>query len=338
MTQETRPTGSNAGAIGLLLFGITSGVALDFCGKWLLADYSLVQFVFLRTLFGALIMLGLARQMGGLARLKTRRLPWHLLRAALGTGAMFGFFYGLSRIPLVDTFAIGFTAPLFTTMLAAIVLRDHVGWRRWLAVLIGFGGALVVLRPGLGMLSWASIAVLFGALSYAGLSILARKLADTESSYALSMYALIGPLAVSALLLPDNWTAPTPVGWFGFVLAGLFSALAWIGLVGGYRRASPALLAPFEYTALVWAALGGYFIWGEVPDRWVVIGAAIIVASGLFVAFREMRSHLTAPVRYARGMTTSVAAAQEHPERFRCALNLLLVCRSSRGQNTAFGY
>ncbi len=314
MTLPQQPTGSNARAIGLILFGITAGVGLDFCGKWLLVDYSLSQFVFLRSVFGALIMLTLAHRLGGLRSLRTQRIGWHLLRAALATGAMFGFFYGLARIPLVDAFAIGFTAPLFTTALAPL-LGDRVGLRRWAAVLFGFAGALVVLRPGAGMLSWASIAVLAASFFYACMAILARKLADTESSYALSTYSLIGPMLVAAVLLPGQWTPPTTTGWLGFALAGVFSACAWIGLVGGYRRAPPALLAPFEYTALIWGTLGGYFIWGEVPDRWVLIGAGMIAASGLFVAYREMRTHLTSPVRYFRAMTGSAAAAQEHPEK-----------------------
>ena len=299
----------------MLLFGITAGVGLDFCGKWLLVEYSLAQFVFLRTLFGIAVMLAVAKPMGGFRNLRTSRLRWHLLRAALGTGAMFGFFYGLARIPLVDAFAIGFTAPLFTTALAAWVLGDAVGWRRWLAVLFGFCGAVVVLRPGLGVLSWASLAVLAGAFFYAWMAILARKLADTESSYALSMYALLGPIIVGGLLLPGQWSTPTPLAWFGFALAGICSALAWIGIVGGYRRASPAILAPFEYTALLWGTLGGYFIWHEVPDQWVMLGTMMIVGSGLFVAYREMRTHLTSPVRYFRVMTSSAAAAQEHPEK-----------------------
>jgi drug/metabolite transporter (DMT)-like permease len=314
MTQTTLPSGSNTRAIGLLLFGITAGVGLDFCGKWLLVDYSLSEFVFLRSIFGAVIMLALANKLGGLGSLKTRRIGWHLVRAVLATAAMFGFFYGLSQIPLVDCFAIGFTAPLFTTALAPLFLGDHVGWRRWSAVLFGFAGTLVVLRPGLGMLSWASLSVLAAAFAYACMSILARKLADTESSYALSTYSLIGPMAVAAILLPGQWATPTTNAWLGFALAGLFSACAWIGLVGGYRRAPPAVLAPFEYTALIWGTLGGYFIWGEIPDRWVLIGAGMIAGSGLFVAYREMRAHLTSSARYLRVMTTSAAAVQEHPE------------------------
>ena len=307
MVKETDKDATGT-AVAYLLLGVAGGLGLDLCAKGLLADYSLEQFVFLRSFVGLGIFLLLARQFGGFRSLFTRRWPWHVLRMLLACGAMFGFFYGLARMPLVDALTLGFTAPLMVTALSVPMLGEHVGWRRWTAVSIGFVGVLIILRPGSGEFSPAAMAVLFAAFCYASLAITARKLAGTESSYALSVYAVVGPLLISAGLVgKGSWQAPDANGWLLFLLAGSCSVIAWIGIIGGYRRAAPALLAPFEYTALVGGAVAGYLIWDEIPDRWVVIGATIIIASGLFVVYREVGNALS--TRYLRALTAGAAAA-----------------------------
>ncbi len=288
MIQETNDD-SVVAAVAWLLLGVAGGLGLDLCAKQLLVTYSLYQFVFLRSLVGLAIFLLLARQFGGVRSLATQRWKWHLLRTALACGTMFGFFYGLSRMPLVNALTLAFTAPLIVTALSPSFLGEHVGWRRWTAVLIGFSGVLLILRPGAGLLSMASIAVLIAAFCYACLALTARHLGKTESTFSLSVYVIVGPLLTSGALSIDGaWQVPDALGWLLFVLAGACSVIAWIGIIGGYRRASPSLLAPFEYTALIGGAIAGYLIWDEVPDRWVVAGALIIIASGLFVVYREI--------------------------------------------------
>lgn len=264
--------------------------------------------MFLRSVFGLLTFLLIARWYGGLSGLKTERWRWHLLRTILACMTMFGFFYGLSKMPLVNTLTLAFTAPLIVTALSVPVLGEQVGWRRWTAVIIGFLGVLVVLRPGSGLLNIASIAVLIAAAGYAGLALSARKLAATESTFALSVYVIVGPLLASAAVLPGNYSAPTASGWGFFILAGLCSAAAWVGIVGGYRRASPVVLAPFEYLALIGGAVAGYLIWDEVPDRFVILGGSIIISSGLYVVYRETGAD-TPSVRYLRAFTAGAAAA-----------------------------
>lgn len=306
MVQETdnAPVG---GAIALILLGVMGGLGLDLCAKAILETYPLEQFVFLRSLIGIVLFLMLARQFGGLKSLATRRWRWHLLRTLLACGAMFGFFFGLSRMPLIDALTLGFTAPLIMTALSVPLLGEHVGWRRWLAVLAGFAGVLMILRPGTGTLSFAALSVLFAALCYACLAITARKLADTESTFGLSVYVIAGPMLISGLLSMDgDWVAPDRAGWTLFLAAGACSVIAWIGLVGGYRRAPPALLAPFEYTALIAGAAAGYLIWDEVPDRWVVAGALVIIASGLYIVYREVGA--AGSIRYLRALTASGSA------------------------------
>lgn len=288
MIQETQQDSVRV-AVAWLLFGVAGGLGLDLCAKALLQSYSLNQFVFLRSVIGLLIFLLLARQLGGLRNLKTTRWRWHLFRTLLATAAMFGFFYGLSKMPLVNALTLAFTSPLIVTALSVPVLGEHVGWRRWTAVVVGFGGVLLILRPGAGMLSLASIAILIAAICYAGLALTSRHLGRTENSFSLSFYSTAGPMFVAGILsLESPWIAPDTNDWILFLIAGACSVIAWIGIVGGYRRASPALLSPFEYTALVGGAIAGYFIWGEVPDKWVITGALIIIASGIYVVYREI--------------------------------------------------
>lgn len=295
-------------AIAYLLMGVAGGLGLDLCAKEILRSYSLEQFVFLRSLIGVVIFLLLARQFGGAESLKTRRWGWHLLRTALAVGAMFGFFYGLSRMPLVNALTLGFTAPLIVTALSMPLLGEHVGWRRWAAVTVGFIGVLIILRPGAQAVTIGHLAVLFAAFCYACLAVTARKLATTETSYSMSVYVVVGPLLVAMFLMGSSgWSPPSTVGWILFIGAGTCSVVAWIGIIGGYRRASPAMLAPFEYTALVGGAIAGYVFWNEVPDRWVILGAAVIIASGLFVVYREIGG--TISNRYLRVFTSSSVAA-----------------------------
>ncbi|MEM7503203.1 MAG: DMT family transporter [Pseudomonadota bacterium] len=299
---------SFATAVAYLLFGVACGLGLDLCAKWLLATYSLEQFVFLRSVLGLLTFLLIARWYGGLKSLRTTRWEWHLLRTLLACCTMFGFFYGLSRMPLVNALTLAFTAPLIVTALSVPFLGEHVGWRRWMAVIAGFAGVLIVLRPGAGIVDLASIAVLIAAAGYAGLALTARKLAATESTFALSTYVIAGPMLASAFVLPGNYEPPDAAGWGLFALAGLCSAGAWVGIVGGYRRAAPAILAPFEYTALIGAAIAGYLIWDEVPDRYVVLGGTVIILSGLYVVYREIGGNVLS-TRYLRAFSAGAAAA-----------------------------
>ncbi len=294
-------------AIAFLMFGVTAGLCLDLCAKALLQTYSLNQFVLLRSLIGLMMFLSLAPRFGGLGNLRTSRWAWHLLRTVLAAGSMYGFFYGLARMPLVNALTLAFTAPLMVTAMSMPLLGEQVGWRRWTAVLLGFAGVLLIVRPGVEGFTAASFAVLLAGFCYALLAITARKLADTESSYSMSVYVIAGPLITAAVAgLGESWRVPDGVGWMLFVLAGACSVCAWIGIVGAYRRAPPALLAPFEYSAIVGGTVAGYLIWNETPGWNVLVGASVITASGIFVAYREINRSVSA--RYLRAATAAVTA------------------------------
>jgi drug/metabolite transporter (DMT)-like permease len=276
-------------AIGWILLGVTGGLCLDLCAKEILRTYSLEEFVLMRSIIGVVIFLAMApRFFGGFQMLRTSRWKWHVLRSLLACGAMFGFFYGLSQMPLVNALTLGFTAPLMVTALSVPFLGEPVGWRRWLAVIVGFLGTLVILQPGGGDFSFASVAILIAAFCYACQAITARYL-STESILSLSTYVVVGPTLVALGLMNDgNWRMPDTAGWILMAGAGVCSVIAWIGFISGYRKSSPSILAPFEYIALIGGAIAGYFIWDEVPDRWVIFGGLIIISSGVYVVYREI--------------------------------------------------
>lgn len=274
-------------AAAWMMFGVSSGLALDLCAKEILQTYSLNQFVLLRSAIAVALLLAVAPRFGGYDALRTQRAWWHVLRSFLAVGAMFGFFYGVANMPLVNALTLGYTAPLMVTALAAVLLGEPVGWRRWTSVIIGFVGVLIMLRPGSGELSFAAIAVLIAAFCYACQAITARKLGDTESTLSLSFYVVVAPMIVAVLFADrGDWLTPDLTGWILIVGAAVCSIGAWVGLVNGYRSVSPAAVAPLEYAALVAGAIAGYLIWDEVPGGRVVLGAIIIVASGLFVMYR----------------------------------------------------
>ena len=158
-------------------------------------------------------------------------------------------------------------------------------------VIVGFIGVLVMLRPGQQALSFAEVAVLIAAACYASQAITARKLSGTESTLSLSLYIIVGPLVVTIIFIDgDAWITPDATAWALMTAAAVGSVIAWIGFINGYRAVSPATLAPLEYIALIGGAVAGYLIWDEVPDRWVLAGAVIIVASGLFTVYRSEAS------------------------------------------------
>ena len=290
-------------ALSYLLLGEFSGLALDISAKYILQQYSLVQFIFIRSLIATLIFLLICPWYGGLSSIKTKKWRWHLLRAFLSIVAMFGFFYGISRMPLVNTVTIVYIAPIIVTALSSSLLSEKVGWPRWIAVIAGFSGALIILRPGAESNVEASIAVFASAIAFALLAITARKMAKTESVIAMSVYVLIGPMIAAVFFLPNNYISPEGSDWFIFLFAGIASVFTWIGYINAYKRYSPVSLAPFEYLALIGAAIAGYYLWNEVPDKYVLIGASIIIASGIFIARREIEKSNSNS--YMRGFRSS---------------------------------
>lgn len=267
--------------------GVLCMVGLDVSARMLLADYGLWQLVFLRCAFSALFILAFALRTGGPDAIRMQRPRWHLLRSLLMVGSMTAFFYALPRIPLADLLTLAFVAPLVVTALSRPLLGEAVGPWRWAAVLAGFAGVLILLRPGTAVFQPAGFLALGGAGLYALLSLTARKLSGSESTTALSLYLFPAPMCVGLVGSVWQWQMPDLAGWSLFAACGLFGGLAFVLINAGFRHAPAAVLVPFEYTGLIWAAAAGYVFWGEIPSPNTWLGAAVIIASGLFILYRE---------------------------------------------------
>ncbi len=274
--------------------GILCMVGLDVSAKWLLQDYGMAQLVLLRCGFSAGFIGCYVIALGRTALLKTSLPGWHLLRSCLMAGSMYAFFYALGRIPLAQVLTFAFAAPLVVTALSQPVLREPVGPWRWAAVLAGFGGVVVLLDPGGGLGEPAALVALAGAILYAVISLTSRKLRMTESTEALSLYLFVVPTTIAIVWLAlgpaDAWRSPDAFAWALFAVCGLCGGVAFVLMNAAFRVAPAAILVPFEYTGLIWAAAAGFLIWGEVPTARTWVGAAIIAASGLFILYRETRA------------------------------------------------
>lgn len=275
-------------AIVLMLVAVWLFAIMDGGMKWLGADYPPLQVAAMRGAVALPLVLAWVLARGRLGSLWKIHWPLHLLRGALGIAMMAGFVYGLARMPMSTAYAIVFVAPLMVTALAVPLLGEKVGPRRWTAIAVGLIGVLVVLRPtGEGMLTGAGLALLAAAACYSCAAITVRVLARRDSTEAMVFWFLaLLALGAGGLALP-GWVPIQQDDLWVFGVVGLSGALGQVVLTHAFRLGEASQIAPLEYTGLVWVVLLDLTIWGVLPARTVWIGAAIIVASGLYMLHRE---------------------------------------------------
>jgi len=222
------------------------------------------------------------------ARLKTNR-PWmHLIRATFGLEEMACFLLALRTIPLADATAIYYAAPLIATALSVIILREHVSVQRWGAGAIGFNGMLIINQPDADIdHSLRTLYTTLGMLLYAALMIINRVMGASETTTSMVLYAVISETVVMGALAPFYWTPMTLIDAANMVALGLVITLGIFAFTRAYMLAPVATVAPFDYTALVWAVLFGFVFWGEIPALAVWLGAGLILVCGLYVLYRE---------------------------------------------------
>ena len=232
----------------------------------------------------ALILLGL----NGPAILKTDRPVVQLLRGSVGVLSALCFVFALAYVPLADAVAIAFVAPFMVTIMGAVILKEPVGLRRWVAVVIGFCGALVIIRPGFGVIHPAATLVVVAAALFAVRQIISRWLSDTDTTATTVAYTAIAGFGLTALTLPFVWQTPATTREIA-LLAGL-AACAALGealIIKALEVAQAVVLAPLQYTKLVASVVYGYVLFNELPDGWTLLGAAIIIAAGFYTLNRE---------------------------------------------------
>ncbi|MCW5751429.1 MAG: DMT family transporter [Alphaproteobacteria bacterium] len=285
-----RKMGQHLAGMLCMLGAVSILSIMDAIVKWLASGYPTMQIVFFRNAFAFLpTILYLIASGLALRDLRTRRIGGHFMRAALGVGAMITFFYALGHMPLADVIAIAFAAPIFMTALSIPLLGEKVGPHRWAAVIAGFAGVLVMVRPGASGFDWVALIALASVVLYALAMIQIRVLSRTESSASIVFYlALFGTL-FSAAFLPSQWVTPDPTGWVLLILVGLLGGSGQILLTQAFRLAPVALVAPFDYSAMIWAVGLGWLLWADVPALTTLVGAALVAAAGLYIMQREAR-------------------------------------------------
>lgn len=245
-----------------------------------------IQIVFFRNLFGMLVFMPLIFR-HGLGFLRTERLPMHGLRGILNALAMFAFFTGLGLVPVAHANAIAFSAPLFTAILSVLLLGERFQVRRWTAIVVGFIGTLIILRPGVATIDTGSLLVLLSAGLWGITMIVIRVLGRTESSLTTTGYMNIFLTTFSLFPAIYLWETPGGMAWFWLVVIGVTGTLAQIALAEALKIAETTVVMPFDFLKIVWGALLGIVLFAEVPGFYTWVGGAIIFTSTFYIAWRE---------------------------------------------------
>jgi drug/metabolite transporter (DMT)-like permease len=282
------PEHNHRRSVWMMLVAVLMFALMDAGLKTLSAHYPPLQVATLRGLSSLPLVLAWVLLTIGLRPLLRIRWSLHLLRGVLGIVMMGSFIYGLKRLPLSTAYSIFFVAPLLITALSVPILGEKVGPRRWTAIAVGLLGVLTVLRPtGAGVFTWAGLAVLVASLGYAVSAITVRVLARTDSNQAM-VFWMLAMMALGAGMLA--WPSWVPVrmqdAWIIGVV-GIAGSLGQYTITEAFRRGEASLIAPLEYTALVWGVTLDLALWGVLPDGMTWLGAAIIIASGLYLLRRE---------------------------------------------------
>ena len=274
--------------IALMCGAVASFAILDATAKYLNGHMDTMQVVWARYVSAFVLTLIISNPISSPGLMRTGRPVLQLARSALLLGSTLFNFLAFRYLQLDQALSILFSTPFMVAILAGPVLGEWIGWRRWLAILVGFAGVLLVTRPGAGGVHWAALYSVASAVCYSVYIIATRVLSRTDSTETTLFYSnLVGAVAMMPVL-PFVWS--TPDNWFLIFLMAVFGAFGSFGhylLIAGHRLAPASILAPFMYTQLVWAVLLGYLIFSDVPNNWTLAGAAVVIASGLYLLYRE---------------------------------------------------
>ena len=265
----------------------------DAIQKWMTADFPTGQLLAMRALFMMPAIAFFVWRADGFGALKVADRRAQALRAGLVCASSFLFVGALSLMPLADAIAITFAGPLFVTALAPFLLRERVGLHRWAAVIAGFAGVIVMLRPsGSGAVQWVALLPLGVALCGAIRDIVTRHMHGTETTVGIMFYSTGAVLIVGLATAPVAW-APMSLTHYGmFAANGLVLGAAYFFLVEALRHGEASLIAPYKYLTLIWAVIIGMALWGDLPDAPMIVGAALVVASGLYILHRELKRNV----------------------------------------------
>lgn len=271
--------------IGLMLLSMAVFGAMDGVSKGLTEHLHPIQIAWGRFFFVALILVpAVLRRPGAFA---TRQKKRHVLRGVAMLGSSLFFITSLSELPIAEATAIGFVSPFIITALSIPLLGEHVGVRRWSAVVAGFIGVLVVIRPGTAAFEIAAIYPIASAACWALGIVITRQMQGSEGVLTTILWSTAVGFAILSVVVMPFWRAPTANEWLLLAAMGVLSTLGQVLLIAAFRYAGASLLSPFSYSQMVWATLIGYFAFDQLPDAYTWTGAAIIIASGVYTLHRE---------------------------------------------------
>jgi drug/metabolite transporter (DMT)-like permease len=272
----------------LMLAGFFVLALNDATGKWLTEDYPVPQVISLRSIFIVLPLATLIYFRGGFRAFKPKRLRNHLLRSFCFIGSTFFIITAFSLMPLADAIAFTFAGPLIIAALAPFFLGEDVSLPRWSAIIIGFIGIVVMVRPSSEAFHWTAFIALGAAFWGAMRDMVTRSISSEESSDLILFYSTIAVILVGILgAFYFPWKVPDSKDFALFALAGVLNGLAHYMMIEAHRWAEASILAPFRYSGLIWAVILGFVIWGDIPDIWLIFGSVLVISSGLYILQRE---------------------------------------------------
>lgn len=265
----------------------------DAAMKWLVSGYPVGQLLFIRGMFAFVAIAFFVRFYGGLASLRIINPRFHVMRGLLVVFGTVVFITGLGHLTLADAIAVVYAGPMFVTALAPLLIGEAVGWRRWLAVMGGFIGVMIIIRPGTEAMQWAVIFPLAAALAGALRDLITRSAAATEHSNALLATSTAAATAAGLCTLPFGWM-PVPLEDLALMaLSGLLLGSAHFLMIESFRYGEAGLVVPFKYLNMVFAVTLGFVLWGDLPDAWTWTGSGVLITSGLYILHRERIRHRT---------------------------------------------
>jgi drug/metabolite transporter (DMT)-like permease len=273
------------GGIGLMVLGIFLFCCNDALGKWLLGTYSVWQMLVIRSI-AAMALLSPFIWREGRAVFDAPRPGLQVLRLLLSTVESIMFFWAVTYLPLADTVTFYLAAPIYVTALSALFLKEQVGWRRWSAVVVVFIGVIIALRPSAATLTWPALIAIAGSLGFAVFLITTRMLRGTSDVVMVSgQFGAM--LVVSGAVAPFGWIKPSALDFGLMMVLGVVAMVAFACVNRSLKLAPASVVVPYQYTMIVWAIALGWLVFGDVPDMFTLIGAAIIIGAGLYILWRE---------------------------------------------------
>jgi drug/metabolite transporter (DMT)-like permease len=291
VSASVRTDRRNRTSLGALLtvLAMLAFASMDAMSKWLVTDYSVGQMMWIRYGLFCLFAWFVVRRQGLLSAARTQR-PWMQgTRAVLAVVESAVFVLAFRYLPLADTHAIAATSPLIVIALGVLFLGEKAGLTRWFAVGAGFVGVLLIVRPGFRALDWPLLLPVLGAVLWGVYQILVRLCARTDTPDTTLVWSAFAAFAATTLVGPWDWRWPDALGWMLLVGMALLGAIAHYLLIRALDYAEASAVQPYSYTLLVWVAVLGAMVFGDVPDHWTLAGAAIIVASGLYAWLHDRR-------------------------------------------------